>query len=683
TILTNDFNMQTQPECIPSLGRPFQLGQLYDIRQHRIITQSAWPSDRIRKMTTRLDDAPSVRFSLDYEYSSKRRAEQLGLNAQLRFCIEFKALWWTVYEKTMTGSAKYVTEASSTETSGSVTLQYDVKGAFEELQCCNELVDNEKKLLSTGATHVVTGIRYGGKAFIVCKGWSNASSFFERATSDCHELVDWKVEQWIRDAGQSARSFAQFGLPNRSSSSGSYQIECHTDFKQPRKTMREPPDVLEYFKSLDSRDANQAMEIHLTPLRYFCPSVPASVPMTKTQHLEDACQYLQALKAGFEHSEQLLDKISREAELNTSIGETLHGYKRDLDTHVSEYTQRMQQSFVNHRTSDEFAEAHHAGSLDSVFTYTSMDTSLNMFGRQTTDLCDLSAKLRQGIDATSAEELEMKAERLAKEIEDLFSIHDSSKQLEEQMSPGQSQFRIKRTRIEERNRDDRSCITWCIRCRSTCHEDCGYSNNEDKAKCCAMNSDGYCKECGCYWRLHRNTSTEQREFEYYESVPIDKVSKKYGENTNQRGAARRIKYHLGMDAKMALQKTAYKLVSAHRCFKGLHQGVDLDQFIRDKLRSKRLDPEDSSKLIELTKAIDARVEDRTDYARFEWQSRLPERPTTPPTFGAVGADSTGSGTARIGAAVFGAGSSDLYRSLYGGRQNRDSNPQSDPDCTIS
>uniref|UniRef100_H3AIL5 AAA+ ATPase domain-containing protein n=1 Tax=Latimeria chalumnae TaxID=7897 RepID=H3AIL5_LATCH len=49
-------------------------------------------------------------------------------------------------------------------------------------------------------------------------------------------------------------------------------------------------------------------------------------------------------------------------------------------------------------------------------------------------------------------------------------------------------------------------LTNCQKCAFTCHDSCAYMNDEDKKKCCAMDSNGYCKVCPnkCLWNLHRN-----------------------------------------------------------------------------------------------------------------------------------------------------------------------------------
>ena len=48
--------------------------------------------------------------------------------------------------------------------------------------------------------------------------------------------------------------------------------------------------------------------------------------------------------------------------------------------------------------------------------------------------------------------------------------------------------------------------TTCLKCNFTCHNSCVYADDSDKYRCCAMNSNHYCKVCpgNCFWREHKN-----------------------------------------------------------------------------------------------------------------------------------------------------------------------------------
>ena len=48
--------------------------------------------------------------------------------------------------------------------------------------------------------------------------------------------------------------------------------------------------------------------------------------------------------------------------------------------------------------------------------------------------------------------------------------------------------------------------TVCDGCRHTCHKICIFADNNDKERCSAMDSNGYCKRCPgkCHWKVHKN-----------------------------------------------------------------------------------------------------------------------------------------------------------------------------------
>ncbi|CAG0905424.1 unnamed protein product, partial [Cyprideis torosa] len=48
--------------------------------------------------------------------------------------------------------------------------------------------------------------------------------------------------------------------------------------------------------------------------------------------------------------------------------------------------------------------------------------------------------------------------------------------------------------------------TTCVSCNRTCHPNCAYSDDSDKASCIAMDSNGKCQLCPekCIWNIHRN-----------------------------------------------------------------------------------------------------------------------------------------------------------------------------------
>ena len=50
-------------------------------------------------------------------------------------------------------------------------------------------------------------------------------------------------------------------------------------------------------------------------------------------------------------------------------------------------------------------------------------------------------------------------------------------------------------------------VTHCMNCHNTCHDDCAFKDDAEKARCCAMGSDGHCTRCKqkCHWSDHKNS----------------------------------------------------------------------------------------------------------------------------------------------------------------------------------
>jgi len=51
-------------------------------------------------------------------------------------------------------------------------------------------------------------------------------------------------------------------------------------------------------------------------------------------------------------------------------------------------------------------------------------------------------------------------------------------------------------------------VTHCLPCNRTCHARCGIPDSDDKARCAAMDSNGFCNGCGCFWTKHKNVGYE-------------------------------------------------------------------------------------------------------------------------------------------------------------------------------
>ena len=70
--------------------------------------------------------------------------------------------------------------------------------------------------------------------------------------------------------------------------------------------------------------------------------------------------------------------------------------------------------------------------------------------------------------------------------------------------------------------------TTCLICNRTCHEDCAYANNSDKASCIAM-TDGNCTQCPdkCIWSEHKNVPYRYEYTLITEIITLDQLKRTY------------------------------------------------------------------------------------------------------------------------------------------------------------
>ena len=76
-------------------------------------------------------------------------------------------------------------------------------------------------------------------------------------------------------------------------------------------------------------------------------------------------------------------------------------------------------------------------------------------------------------------------------------------------------------------------VTNCLTCNYTCHENCAYSNNEDKYMCAAMDgrgiTDASCRVCpqNCFWQNHVNNPYRFEIYTEEEEKTSDDLKQKY------------------------------------------------------------------------------------------------------------------------------------------------------------
>ncbi|XP_063312454.1 stonustoxin subunit beta-like [Pelobates fuscus] len=148
---------------IPSLGRPFSLGMMYDCREDKLIPGvTLWNRDTL-KTNVESKSQDNTSFELIASDTISDKASALNISASL------KASFLSGMVQ-VGGSATYLNDRKTSSHQARVTFKYFRTTRFEQLSMDHLGVQNMTypELLDDGTTtHVVTGILYGAQAFFI------------------------------------------------------------------------------------------------------------------------------------------------------------------------------------------------------------------------------------------------------------------------------------------------------------------------------------------------------------------------------------------------------------------------------------------------------------------------------------------------------------------------------------
>ena len=146
---------------MPCLGRPFQLGMLYDCRSDRLIMGTTLWDERILKAATSTKPQTASDFKIIAEDSIEDKTFNLDIDASLKLSFLGGLVG-------VEGSAKYLDDRKSSKRQARVTLKYWSTTRVEKLTMeALGKVQHHHVFDDKTATHVVTGVLYGAEAFFV------------------------------------------------------------------------------------------------------------------------------------------------------------------------------------------------------------------------------------------------------------------------------------------------------------------------------------------------------------------------------------------------------------------------------------------------------------------------------------------------------------------------------------
>ncbi|XP_060539195.1 uncharacterized protein LOC117657948 [Pantherophis guttatus] len=147
----------------PALGRPFQLGMLYDCRKDALIPGvTLWDYSSLQKDLT-IKPQPKTESEIIASDSIDDKASTLDISASLK-----ASFLGGLVE--VGGSAKYLHDTKQSKQQARVTVQYKTTTKYEQLTMSHLGIQNVSypAVFEHGtATHVVTAILYGAQAFFV------------------------------------------------------------------------------------------------------------------------------------------------------------------------------------------------------------------------------------------------------------------------------------------------------------------------------------------------------------------------------------------------------------------------------------------------------------------------------------------------------------------------------------
>ncbi|KAM3822752.1 uncharacterized protein M6D78_018295 isoform 2-T2 [Vipera latastei] len=298
---------------MPALGRPFQLGMLYDCRKDALIPGvTLWDYSSLQKDLT-IKPQPKTESEIIASDSIDDKASALDISGSLKASF----LGGLVEVQ---GSAKYLQDTKKSKQQARVTVQYKATTRYEQLTMSHLGSQNvsHREVFEHGmATHVVTAILYGAQAFFV----------FDREVSSTEKIKNVEGSlQAILTKGISVGGGAEVKY-NKEEKENALKFRCkfHGDFSLEKNpvTFEDAMKVYETLPKMLGEDGEKAvpMRVWLYPLTKLDPKAAKMVREISLELVFDAEKILEDLNKIQMQSNDLA---------NDPIAETFREIKRKI-----------------------------------------------------------------------------------------------------------------------------------------------------------------------------------------------------------------------------------------------------------------------------------------------------------------------------------------------------------------
>ncbi|XP_076151630.1 uncharacterized protein LOC143134833 isoform X2 [Alosa pseudoharengus] len=206
-----------------ALGRPFQLGMLYDCRKDALIPGiTLWDQEELQKNTS-VQQQIKTEFDVITSDTIEEKSNSLKISGSLKLSL----LGGLV---DVGGSAKYFQDTKKSHKQARVILQYKTTTQFETLtmsHLARGQVSHPNVFEDDTATHVVTAILYGAGAYFVFDRESSSEDKKEQVEGEVNITFN-KLKNLTVDAD------ASFNMDEREKSAvDKFSCTFHRDFKLP------------------------------------------------------------------------------------------------------------------------------------------------------------------------------------------------------------------------------------------------------------------------------------------------------------------------------------------------------------------------------------------------------------------------------------------------------------------
>ncbi|XP_055048004.2 verrucotoxin subunit beta-like isoform X3 [Misgurnus anguillicaudatus] len=158
------FNMESEGVIeVAALGRPFQLGMLYDCRKDALVPGiTLWNEEKL-KLSIRSHDQINTDFKVTASDSIEEKSNLLNIEASMKLSLLGGLI-------SVTGAAKYLNDTKKSFIQQRLTLHYHSTTRFDALSMnhlASENIAHHEVFDHDTATHVVTAVLYGADACFV------------------------------------------------------------------------------------------------------------------------------------------------------------------------------------------------------------------------------------------------------------------------------------------------------------------------------------------------------------------------------------------------------------------------------------------------------------------------------------------------------------------------------------